>query len=219
MVINGSGSITGLSAGGLPDGTIQQADLATNVAGNGPAFLVYRSGDQTISTNTWTKLQLNAEEFDTNNNFDSTTNYRFTPTVSGYYQFSSAIFYSGSATFGRCRIAVYKNGSSNKTTIIEQTANYINTITATNSCLLYMNGSTDYVEVYGYSDNASSPTFVGGGGGASGGGSDQIFFENDQTVTANYTIPTGKNAGTFGPITINDGVTVTVPDGDVWTIV
>lgn len=60
---------------------------------------------------------------------------------------------------------------------------------------------------------------AGGGGGASGGGSDQIFFENDQYVTANYTIPTGKNAGTFGPVTINDGVVVTIPDGDVWTIV
>jgi hypothetical protein len=69
------------------------------------------------------------------------------------------------------------------------------------------NGEGDFVKV------------AGGGGGASGGGSDQIFFENDQTVTANYTIPTGKNAGTFGPVTINDGVTVTVPDGDVWTIV
>ena len=60
---------------------------------------------------------------------------------------------------------------------------------------------------------------AGGGGGAAGGGSDQIFFLNDLNVTADYTIPTGKNAGTFGPITINDGVTVTVPDDSVWSIV
>lgn len=60
---------------------------------------------------------------------------------------------------------------------------------------------------------------AGGGGGAAGSGGDQVFFENDLTVTASYSIPPGKNAGTFGPITINSGVTVTVPSGSVWTIV
>jgi hypothetical protein len=60
---------------------------------------------------------------------------------------------------------------------------------------------------------------AGGGGGAAGGGSDQIFFENDQTVTVNYSIPASKNAGTFGPVTINSGVTVTVPSGSVWSVV
>jgi hypothetical protein len=60
---------------------------------------------------------------------------------------------------------------------------------------------------------------AGGGGGATGTGGDQIFFENDLTVTGTYTIPTGKNAGTFGPVTINSGVTVTVPSGSVWTVV
>lgn len=60
---------------------------------------------------------------------------------------------------------------------------------------------------------------AGGGGGATGGGGDQVFFENDQTVTVDYTIPGTKNAGTFGPITIDSGVTVTVSDTSVWTIV
>jgi hypothetical protein len=59
----------------------------------------------------------------------------------------------------------------------------------------------------------------GGGGGPTGGGSDAIFFENDQTVTTNYTVPIGKNAGTFGPISINSGITVTVPSGSTWTVV
>lgn len=57
------------------------------------------------------------------------------------------------------------------------------------------------------------------GGGATGGGSDAIFLENGKTVTANYTITTNNNAGSFGPITINSGVTVTVPTGSVWTVV
>lgn len=60
---------------------------------------------------------------------------------------------------------------------------------------------------------------AGGGGGAAGTGSNQVFFQNDLTVTGSYTIPTGKNAGTFGPITVNSGVTVTVPSGSVWTVV
>lgn len=60
---------------------------------------------------------------------------------------------------------------------------------------------------------------AGGGGGATGGGADQVFFENDQFVTADYTIPGTKNAGTFGPITVDSGVTVTVSSGSVWTIV
>ena len=70
--------------------------------------------------------------------------------------------------------------------------------------------------------NSGAGDFVkvaGGGGGAAGTGGNQIFFQNDQTVTGSYTIPTGKNAGTFGPVSINSGVTVTVPSGSVWTVV
>jgi len=57
------------------------------------------------------------------------------------------------------------------------------------------------------------------GGGATGGSSDDIFYENGQTVTTNYTLSTGKNAMSAGPITINSGVTVTVPSGQFWVIV
>ena len=45
-----------------------------------------------------------------------------------------------------------------------------------------------------------------------------VFYTNDQTVTANYTLPTNKNAMTTGPISINDGVTVTISDGSRWVI-
>ena len=58
-----------------------------------------------------------------------------------------------------------------------------------------------------------------GGGGATGGGSNKVFFENDVAVTENYTIESGKNAGSFGPVTINSGITVTIPSGSVWSIV
>ena len=55
--------------------------------------------------------------------------------------------------------------------------------------------------------------------GATGGGSDQIFYENGQNVTADYTITNGKNAMSAGPITINSGVTVTVGSGETYTVV
>jgi len=71
--------------------------------------------------------------------------------------------------------------------------------------------------------NTTTGSFEGYNGtvwGSIGGGAvNGIFWENDQTVTTNYTITAGKNAGTFGPISINSGVTVTVPSGSVWTIV
>ena len=57
------------------------------------------------------------------------------------------------------------------------------------------------------------------GGGATGGGSDQVFIENDQTVTTNYTISTNKNAVSAGTLTVNSGVTVTVPSGARWVVV
>lgn len=57
------------------------------------------------------------------------------------------------------------------------------------------------------------------GGGATGGGTNQIFYENEQTVTTDYTITTGRNAMSAGPITIATGVTVAVPTGSTWIIV
>ena len=52
-----------------------------------------------------------------------------------------------------------------------------------------------------------------------GGGTDAIFYNNGQNVTTNYTIPTANNSGTFGPITIYSGATVTIPSGSTWSIV
>lgn len=56
------------------------------------------------------------------------------------------------------------------------------------------------------------------GGGATGGGADTVFVENSQTVTTNYTISTGKSASSAGPITVNSGVTVTIPSGSRWVV-
>lgn len=88
-----------------------------------------------------------------------------------------------------------------------------NAITSPATGLLIYNTSLNFYQVY----NGTSWTSVGGG--ATGGGSDQVFWENGQVVTTNYTITDGRNAMSAGPVTINSGVTVTIGSGEVWTVV
>lgn len=56
------------------------------------------------------------------------------------------------------------------------------------------------------------------GGGATGGGGDEVFVENARVVTVNYTLSTNKSAESVGPITINSGITVTIPSAERWVI-
>lgn len=65
----------------------------------------------------------------------------------------------------------------------------------------------------------SSGSVVQVGGGATGAGTDDIFYENGQTVNNNYTITSGKNAMSTGPITVASGATVTVPSGSRWVVI
>jgi hypothetical protein len=117
-----------------------------NVAVDGPAFSAYNNASQTITSGVATKLQSNTEVFDTNGNYDSATNYRFTPTVSGYYQANGVASYSGTG-LSYAYVAVYKNGS------LFAYGNYSaatsGAYTSSISCLIYLNGSTDYIELYG----------------------------------------------------------------------
>jgi hypothetical protein len=114
----------------------------------------------------------------------------------------------------------------------QQSKTYVVINNCTDASSVYIRGGTSGSFTTGVEIEAGSSALVawdssvsdfikvaGGGGGAAGGGSDQIFFENDQTVTTSYSIPVGKNAGTFGPVSIDSGITVTVPTGSVWTVV
>jgi hypothetical protein len=85
-------------------------------------------------------------------------------------------------------------------------------VNPTNGMLRY-NTTVGFVEIY------KDGTWSDVSGRAVGGGSDQIFWLNDTVVTTSYTIPAGKNAVTAGPVTVNDGVTITVSDNSVWTVV
>ena len=114
------------------------------VSGNMPAFSAYANNSQTISAGTFTKVQVNTKEFDTNSYFDNATNYRFTPLIAGYYQVNGQTNATSTVTLTRIIPAIYKNGSAYK---------YGTDITATDSrsnvsALVYLNGSTDYIEYY-----------------------------------------------------------------------
>jgi hypothetical protein len=147
MTINGDGSITGLVAGGLPDATITQPELAAGVAGNGPAFSAYATSNQSISALTNTKVIFQAEDFDTASAFDSTTNYRFTPQVAGYYQINANVNFANTATYVYIMLA--KNGGIIKTLAYAASSSAFFT-TLAGSCVVQMNGSTDYLEIYAY---------------------------------------------------------------------
>ena len=144
-----------LQSGGTTIATISSTGLQQNVGA--PAFSAYGNITQTISNNTATKISFNLEEFDTNNNYDSTTNYRFTPTVAGYYQVNLACRYESTTAItsnGEILIQLRKNGSAYKRgwnsngqlTSIMSTSGGTTYIIAQCNAIVYLNGSTDYIE-------------------------------------------------------------------------
>jgi hypothetical protein len=140
---------------------VTQGMLAAGVAGNGPAFSAYRSTNQTANTATWTKVQANTEEFDTNSNYDNATNHRFTPTVAGYYQVNGEVKMTGAAAI--LITAIYKNGSEFKRGTQSGNAASSGQAAAV-SALVYFNGSSDYVELYAYQDSGGTLSVEGSGG-------------------------------------------------------
>lgn len=149
ITINGTGTITGINAGGLPDGVITTDDIAAGAVTTakitgGPAFSAYANATQTVSNATSTKVSLNAERWDTANAFDSTTNYRFQPTVAGYYQFNGVLRTTYS-TVAVVYAELWKNGA----VYVRGSENNTATTQVTVSEIIFLNGSTDYVEMYG----------------------------------------------------------------------
>jgi len=115
-----------------------------------PSFSAYQGGSaQVLGASTWTKVQLQNEEFDLTNAFDSATNYRFTPLVSGYYQINGCVNFVGAS---QIYTAIYKNGAEVKS------GNRVNGsgVASNVSALIYMNGTTDYLELWVISSATST---------------------------------------------------------------
>jgi hypothetical protein len=127
--------------------TLPNVDGTVMVSGNMPAFSVSSTALVSSAVSTFTKITYDTEDFDTNSNFTSS---RFTATVAGYYQFNATISFSGITTVGTISlVTLYKNGSR---FLDGNAAAQISGITTQNSVsgIIYLNGSTDYVELFGF---------------------------------------------------------------------
>ncbi len=136
-------------------GTLKRVDYSYLKSANTPAFMAYLSSDQSVTDNTLTKVEIDTEEYDTDSDYDNSTNYRFTPTTSGKYFFyaSSCLRSTTNATLKSGRLIFYKNGSALYGGVSELTTNYGVSQQVTITASFEMNGSSDYVELYGLVDN------------------------------------------------------------------
>lgn len=145
IVLNGA---TSGSATLVPTDNVTVTQTLSNVSNvvvaiNGPAFSAYGSANQNFSSGVSTKVTLDIETFDTNNNFASS---RFTPTVAGYYQINAVIRMSDTVALASGQVLIFKNGSQYNSGV-----SILSGLAITNmSILVYLNGTTDYIELYGY---------------------------------------------------------------------
>lgn len=120
------------------------------MSGNGPAFMARKTGSsQSVSIGTYTKVTLNTEEFDTANAFSTATS-RFQPLVAGYYQINGAV-YGGGSSVGAVEADIYKNGVMHVGASVASATPQVVSV----SGLVYLNGTTDYVELYAWVSAAS----------------------------------------------------------------
>ena len=160
---SGTVSLTVPSVAGTNTATLPAASGTVMVSGNMPAFSAYGNTNQSVTSNTWTKVQLNAKTFDTASAFDNVTNYRFQPTVAGYYLISgNSGNYSTSTALTTSQTAIYKNGSAVYVTAINIPATTTGQVHV--SGLVYLNGSTDYIELYGYITAVAGALFASNSG-------------------------------------------------------
>ena len=159
---------------GSGDLTVQQNGVTVNKITSQPVFSAYSGSTQSVSTSTNTKVNIDTEEFDTANCFD-TANKRFTPTIAGYYQFNFQVSFRSATNVVRFACYVYKNGSGSGPS---KNGGDINFNTAGNngykiggSGLIYANGTTDYFELYAYVETSAGTNVFNGGTG----GTDSFF--------------------------------------------
>ena len=140
---DGSGNLSFAAAGGA----------------NTPAFSVKKSSNQTIASTTNTKMELDSEIFDTDNKYDNSTNYRFTPGVAGKYFLSLASSFQNFQSDEIMSVTISKNGSG-ISSFNNISGNYSDDFTAYTSVIDEAN-TTDYYEAFIFHRAGSSQTMVG----------------------------------------------------------
>lgn len=158
-----------LTGADIQDGTIQTADIAdgavtavktTGVGGaNTPAFFAKLSSDQSVPTTTFTKIQVDTEQFDTDGTYDNSTNYRFTPGVAGKYLITANILLESMSDGKNFRGDIFKNGSSY--ILGRSDSSKAGSTVSVNFSFLDTASATDYYELYIY-HNEGSNLNVGG---------------------------------------------------------
>lgn len=138
--------------------------LANNMT-NAPAFEAYLSSDQNVSDGANVKFNANTEVFDTDNCYDNSTNYRFTPTVAGKYLVYADLRISNStgSQLYQAYTYIYKNGSNYASSEHDPQDTRSTTQNLPVQAIIDMNGSSDYVEIFGFINVGSgTPKFEAG---------------------------------------------------------
>ena len=138
-------------------GTLQSGGAAVS---NTPAFEAHLSANQSLTDATTTKIQFNTEVFDTDNCYDNSTNYRFTPTSAGKYLITVQPNFDTNAAsnLANTLVAIYKNGSVYKQINFAPNDNFLGTGFISLSAIIDMNGSSDYVEGFvNVNDTSGNP--------------------------------------------------------------
>ena len=182
LATDGSGaSLTALNASELGSGTVPTARLGTGTASsstflrgdnswaaaggdNTPAFSVYRNAAQSMANAAYTKIEFNAEDYDTDSAFDSSTNYRFTVPVggAGKYFFSSKTQTTGWTSTG-LRLIAYLNGATKIWSRITATATSSGGYHSIQNTWSETLSEADYIEMFVWHDNGSTQTILGDG--------------------------------------------------------
>ena len=145
-----------LQSAGTTVMTITSTGVTTQVGA--PSFSAFSTVTQATTANVFLKVTCNVEEWDTNNNYDNTTNYRFTPTVAGYYQVSCFIALNAATT--RLIASIYRNGSPIKK--VFDLGDVAAVANGGGTAIVYCNGSTDFIELFARTANNNSVISSGG---------------------------------------------------------
>ena len=152
--------------------TLPSTATLTNFPANTPAFWFALSTNQSISNNTVTKIQFNTTTLDTGSFWDS-SNYRWTPTVSGYYFTNCQYKFLSSGSTSVLRVKLQKNGTDYCTSTMVSTGGSNSAIT---SGFVHLNGSSDYIEAYAQHQEGSTELI--------GGDPELTFFQGYKIIGA-----------------------------------
>ena len=144
-----------ISTAKIANQNVTQEKLAPNIAGNGPVFRAFAASSQSIPNATDTKVLLATENFDTNSNF---ANSRFTPTVAGYYLIKGIVGYVNDVL--AATVTIFRNGSGYSAGVRVNANTYATEVVD----IVYLNGSTDYLELYTRQGSGGSVGTTTGGG-------------------------------------------------------